>query len=61
MLTSLAIMIILGLLANAIFTKLKLPGLVGILILSVFSVRMLTLNNLSKIFCYTHKQCFFTL
>jgi len=35
MLTSLAIMIILGLLANAIFTKMRLPGLLGMLILGV--------------------------
>jgi len=35
MLTSLAIMIILGLVANAIFTKIKLPGLLGMLILGV--------------------------
>jgi NhaP-type Na+/H+ or K+/H+ antiporter len=35
MLTSLSIILLLGLLANAIFTKMKLPGLLGMLILGV--------------------------
>ncbi|MEG0773073.1 cation:proton antiporter [Clostridium sp.] len=36
MATSLGIIVILGLLANVLFTKIKLPGLLGMLILGVF-------------------------
>ena len=35
MATSLALMLLLGLLSNALFTKLKLPGLLGMLILGI--------------------------
>lgn len=47
MATSLAIIILLGLLANTLFTKLKLPGLLGMLILGVI-LGPYGLNMLSK-------------